>query len=84
MCYDIFQILAEHTRDPALFIRKLVITSLTVLLETYPDSNETIDKWVIHVMPLILDPESKVQEKVVEVTVAVMISYKFTLIILKF
>lgn len=59
----------EHCRDPALLVRKQMVHSLTSLVETYPNNEIVIKTWVSGVLPLILDPEIKVQEKVVEVII---------------
>lgn len=59
--------LVEHCRDPALLVRKQIITSLTTLVEFYPEHEGVITTWIKGVLPLILDPEIKVQERVVEV-----------------
>ncbi|XP_076046564.1 chromosome associated protein D3 [Oratosquilla oratoria] len=61
------KVLAAHCRDPALLVRKQMITSLTLLLDTYPEHDDISSIWVSGVLPLVLDPEAKVQEKVVEV-----------------
>lgn len=57
----------EHCRDPALLVRKQMLTSLTALLECYPEHDTVIATWCRGVLPLVLDPEAKVQERVVEV-----------------
>ena len=57
----------EHCRDPALLIRKQMITSLSSLLEAYPENETVVTSWIKGIFPLILDPEIKVQEKVTEV-----------------
>ncbi|XP_076054806.1 condensin-2 complex subunit D3-L-like isoform X2 [Oratosquilla oratoria] len=61
------KVLAAHCRDPALLVRKQMITSLTFLMDTYPEHDDIATIWVTGVLPLVLDPEVKVQEKVVEV-----------------
>ncbi|XP_066945116.1 condensin-2 complex subunit D3-L-like [Macrobrachium rosenbergii] len=60
------EVLMEHCRDPALMIRKQMITSLSALVEAYPENEDVIVCWIKGVFPLILDPEVKVQEKVTE------------------
>ncbi|XP_064083333.1 LOW QUALITY PROTEIN: condensin-2 complex subunit D3-L-like [Macrobrachium nipponense] len=60
------EVLMEHCRDPALLIRKQMITSLSALVEAYPENEDVIICWIKGVFPLILDPEVKVQEKVTE------------------
>ncbi|XP_042229630.1 condensin-2 complex subunit D3-like isoform X2 [Homarus americanus] len=61
------EVLAEHCRDPALLVRKQIITSLSTLMNCYPEHETVISTWIMGVIPLILDPEVKVQERVVEV-----------------
>lgn len=61
------EVLAEHCRDPALVVRKQIITSLSTLVNNYPEHDAVITTWIKGVLPLILDPEIKVQERVVEV-----------------
>nr|XP_045590344.1 condensin-2 complex subunit D3-like [Procambarus clarkii] len=61
------EVLAEHCRDPALLVRKQIITSLSTLVTCYPQHEAVITVWIKGVLPLILDPEIKVQERVVEV-----------------
>lgn len=60
------EVLMEHCRDPALLIRKQMITSLSGLVESYTENESAITFWIKGVFPLILDPEIKVQEKVIE------------------
>ncbi|XP_068212187.1 condensin-2 complex subunit D3-L [Palaemon carinicauda] len=60
------EVLMEHCRDPALLIRKQMITSLSALVDAYPENQDVIIFWIKGVFPLILDPEAKVQEKVTE------------------
>lgn len=62
------QVLVEHCRDPALIIRKQMVTSLTTLVLCYPEHSGVMMRWIKGVLPLILDPEMKVQERVVEVS----------------
>ncbi|KAF2366658.1 Condensin complex subunit 1 C-terminal [Trinorchestia longiramus] len=57
-------VFCDHCRDPALLIRKQMVVSLTQLLELRPQL--AVESWVMGVLPAILDPEIKVQEKVVE------------------
>ncbi|XP_042861506.1 condensin-2 complex subunit D3-like [Penaeus japonicus] len=61
------EVLVEHCRDPALIIRKQMVTSLTTLVLCYPEHSGVMMRWIKGVLPLILDPEMKVQERVVEV-----------------
>ncbi|ROT83248.1 putative condensin-2 complex subunit D3 [Penaeus vannamei] len=61
------EVLVEHCRDPALIIRKQMVTSLTTLVLCYPEHSGVMSRWIKGVLPLILDPEMKVQERVVEV-----------------
>ncbi|XP_071518098.1 condensin-2 complex subunit D3-like isoform X2 [Panulirus ornatus] len=61
------EVLVEHCRDPSLLVRKQIITSLTTLVECYPEHEAVTTTWIKGVLPLILDPETKVQERVVEV-----------------
>lgn len=44
-----------------------MLTSLTALLECYPEHDTVIATWCRGVLPLVLDPEAKVQERVIEV-----------------
>ncbi|XP_068227070.1 condensin-2 complex subunit D3-L-like [Palaemon carinicauda] len=60
------EVLMEHCRDPALLIRKQMIISLSGLLESYSESESITTFWIKGVFPLILDPEIKVQEKVID------------------
>ena len=48
-----------------------MISSLTELLQTYPENNVVVDNWVEGVFPLILDVEQKASEKVLEVKICV-------------
>ncbi|XP_047737385.1 condensin-2 complex subunit D3 [Hyalella azteca] len=59
------QIFCDHCRDPALLIRKQMVVALTQLVEDHPQM--AAEAWVMGVLPAILDPEMKVQEKVTEV-----------------
>ncbi|XP_045592017.2 condensin-2 complex subunit D3-L [Procambarus clarkii] len=61
------EVLLEHCRDPALLVRKQIITSLTTLVNCYPEHETVITTWIKGVLPLVLDPEIKVQERVIEV-----------------
>lgn len=44
-----------------------MLSSLTALLECYPEHDTVIATWCRGVLPLVLDPEAKVQERVIEV-----------------
>ena len=59
------QVLTDHSRDVALTIRKQMIVALSTLVESQPEV--VAESWVKGVLPAVLDPETKVQEKVIEV-----------------
>uniref|UniRef100_A0A2P2I5C0 Condensin-2 complex subunit D3-like n=1 Tax=Hirondellea gigas TaxID=1518452 RepID=A0A2P2I5C0_9CRUS len=61
---DNLKVFCDHCRDPALLVRKQMVTTLSTLVERYPKL--VAESWVTGVLPAILDPEMKVQEKVVE------------------
>lgn len=63
---ELVKILSEHCRDPSVMVRKQMVTSLTELVKTYPESDPVINQWVEGVFPLILDVEQKAAEKVHE------------------
>ena len=44
-------------------VRKLMIGSLTQLVNRYPEDDMVIKQWVEGVFPLILDAEAKAAEK---------------------
>ena len=46
----------------------MIVSSLTELVRSYPDNDELATSWVSNVLPLLSDSETKVQEKVAEVT----------------
>ena len=64
---DNLQVLCDHCRDPALLIRKQMVVTLSNLVEIHQHPL-VAEFWVKGVMPTILDPEMKVQEKVVEMS----------------
>ncbi|KAK3873393.1 hypothetical protein Pcinc_021594 [Petrolisthes cinctipes] len=67
------EVLVEHCRDPALVMRKQMLTSLTALLECYPEHDTVTAIWCRGVLPLVLDPEARVQERVIEIVDQVML-----------
>lgn len=75
--YFVHQVLGEHCRDPALLIRKQMVVSLTSLLEHYPENKAIATTWIKAVLPLILDPEIKVQERVVLVRSFCICAYSY-------
>ena len=59
-------LLLERCMDSAVSIRKQAINSLTRLLTAQPNNKPLCTAWLHGVLPQITDPESSVQEKVLD------------------
>lgn len=63
---DLLKLLGNACRDVAMLIRRNVAQMLTGLLSEHPE-NEAVQKiWAQSVLPLVLDGETRVQEKALE------------------
>lgn len=49
-------------------IRKMIVKCLTDLLMLYPTNKLVVKSWVQGVVPLVVDSDTKCQEKVIEVS----------------
>ncbi|XP_070621308.1 condensin-2 complex subunit D3 isoform X1 [Erythrolamprus reginae] len=56
----------ERCRDPALSVRKLALQSVTELLQSQPKNLLMQKTWLVGVIPVVMDCETSVQEKVLE------------------
>jgi condensin-2 complex subunit D3 len=56
-------LIVERCVDSSVSIRKQAIASLTGLLLEYPTNHTLCIAWVRGVLPLVMDPESSVQER---------------------
>ncbi|XP_033751450.1 LOW QUALITY PROTEIN: condensin-2 complex subunit D3-like [Pecten maximus] len=61
------ELLVERCRDPALSARKQAMQSLTSLLLEMPEEKTLQQAWLEGVMPLIIDRESSLQDKCMEI-----------------
>uniref|UniRef100_T1IIB1 non-specific serine/threonine protein kinase n=1 Tax=Strigamia maritima TaxID=126957 RepID=T1IIB1_STRMM len=59
--------LQQRCLDPALLVRKQMIVSITALLEKFPENCLLHGVWVEGVLPCMVDRETSVQEKCIEV-----------------
>ncbi|XP_067127174.1 condensin-2 complex subunit D3-L-like [Centruroides vittatus] len=57
------QVIQEHCRDPAVLVRKQALHSLTIIFETYKDSDVTQQFWMKGVLCQLFDAEASIQEK---------------------
>ncbi|KAK3583282.1 hypothetical protein CHS0354_011171 [Potamilus streckersoni] len=61
------EILRDRCRDPALSVRKQAMMSLTELLQGCPFENNLQSAWLDGILPLIIDRETTLQEKCLEI-----------------
>ena len=63
---DLLKLLGNACRDVAMLIRRNIAQVLTELLSEHPDNEAVRKMWAQSVLPLVLDGETRVQEKAVE------------------
>ncbi|XP_057375119.1 condensin-2 complex subunit D3-L-like [Daphnia carinata] len=63
---DLLKLLGNACRDIAMLIRRNVAQMLTELLSEHPENEATQKIWAQSVLPLVLDGETRVQEKALE------------------
>ncbi|XP_060549547.1 condensin-2 complex subunit D3 [Pantherophis guttatus] len=56
----------DRCRDPAISVRKLALQSITELLQSQPKNLLMQKAWLMGVIPVVMDCETSVQEKVLE------------------
>ena len=67
-------LIRQRAFDTSLSVRKQAITSLREILLSFPESSPTQDLFLSGLLPLVLDPETSVQERCVDVLMDEMFS----------
>ena len=68
------RLIRQRAFDTSLSVRKQAITSLREVLLSFPESRPTQDLFLSGLLPLVLDPETSVQERCVDVLLEEMFS----------
>lgn len=63
---ELLKLLGSSCRDAAMLIRRHMAQMLTDLVLQYPERKEVQRTWAQYVLPLVLDGETRVQEKALE------------------
>ncbi|CAG0891844.1 unnamed protein product [Darwinula stevensoni] len=70
---EVLTVLQYHCRDSTPLVRKQMIQCLSDILNEYPENLLVVKHWVLGILPMSMDPEAKVQEKVLEAMDAVIL-----------
>lgn len=65
---ELLKLLGSACRDAAMLIRRHMAQMLSDLVFQYPENKDVHRTWVQYVLPLVLDGETRVQEKALEST----------------